>query len=96
MLQKSQQQQLGDKSDNNGTIPELELAGNPSSFAVYSGVRQSVLTGLMQKLSASLHQSIASVAGTESDDESDQTAANDALFQIPKVGLLLSFFFLFY
>ena len=71
-----------------GTVPELELVGNPSSFAVYSGVRQCVLTCLMRKLAAALQQSLNSFADSESDDETEAKSANDTFLRLPKVGFV--------
>jgi len=51
-------------------VPHVELACNPSSFAVYCGVRRSVLASFMQQLSASLCRDVMS-ADIDSDDDDD-------------------------
>ena len=57
--------------------------GNPSSFAVYSSIRQTVLTCLMQRLSATLKRALEGLADTDSDDEDVKTG--NELTRIPKV-----------
>lgn len=73
------------------SVPSVELACNPSSFAVYSGVRRSVLASFMQHLSASLRRDVA-VVDSDSDadnDEAGRTGDTAALSPLPKVNLRL-------
>jgi len=68
-------------------VPSVELACNPSSFAVYCGVRRAVLVNLMHQLSATLRHT---VADTDSDADNDEDAAvsaasDSALPRLPKV-----------
>jgi len=82
VLQKHRDRSL-DKADL-GIVPVIEVVGNPSSFAVYSSVRQTVLTCLMQRLSATLQHALEGMADTDSDDD-DLKTGNDILTRIPKV-----------
>jgi hypothetical protein len=79
-----QQDWSNEKTELN-SVPDLELVGNPSSFAVYSSVRQAVLTCFMQRLSTSLQQAIDGIGDSDSEDDADQKATSDLLKRVPKV-----------
>lgn len=66
-------------------MPDLELVGNPSSFAVYSSVRQAVLTCFMQRLSTSLQQAVDGLADSDSEDDADFKNLSDMSKRVPKV-----------
>jgi len=71
-------------------VPSVELACNPSPFAVYCGIRRSVLASFMQSLSASLHRDVAAV-DSDSDADVDDAAGRSgsdaaaAMHPLPKV-----------
>jgi len=72
-------------------LPSVELACNPSSFAVYCGVRRSVLASFMQQVSASLCHRDVTTADSDDDDDivkscaDTGTAAAAAAHRLPKV-----------
>jgi len=71
------------------SVPSVELACNPSAFAVYSGVRQSVLASFVHRLTATLcHSDVDS--HDDNDDNDEETAAgrscsDPAVSRLPKV-----------
>jgi len=61
--------------------PTVQLACNPSSFAVYCAVRRTVLSRHMQQLSALLSQHDVSI---DSDDD-DSSATDSVAATLPKL-----------
>jgi len=68
-------------------VPSVELACNPSPFAVYCGIRRSVLASFMHRLSASLrHGDVITSVDSDSETDADETAGrsgNDASAAVP-------------
>lgn len=58
------------------SVPSVELTCNPSSFAVYCGVRRSVLASFMRHLSTSLRRDVAAVdSDSDADDETGRSSS---------------------
>ena len=75
-------------------IPEVELHSNPSSFAVYSAIRQVVLDNQIQQISQ-LHLQSSQFAGNDSDSDDDvEEKSTQMVFKLPKVYMcsFISFF----
>jgi len=68
-------------------VPTVELTCNPSSFAVYCGVRRSVLASFLQRLSASLCRDVTPVDDDSDVDDGDasRSCSDAALHRLPKV-----------
>jgi len=67
-------------------IPEIELHGNPSSFAVYSNIRRVVLEDQIKKISQIyLQSSQPRGALSDSEDESSPERIADSIIKLPKV-----------
>lgn len=69
------------------SVPHVELTCNPSSFAVYCGVRRSVLASFMQQLSASLRRDVSAVDSDSDIDDNDisKSCSDTATPRLPKV-----------
>jgi len=79
------------------SVPSVELTCNPSSFAVYCGVRRSVLANFIQHLSASLRRDVASVdSDSDADDDEAGKSGGDAgtVPPVPKVNYHTTVFIL--
>jgi len=66
------------------SVPHIELTPNASSFAVYCGVRRSVLTTLMQQLSASLRRDVDTDSDAE-DVDATKSSGDSTAARVPKV-----------
>ena len=67
-------------------VPEVELHGNPSSFAVFTSVRQSMLEDHIKKISRIyLNATRTKCQDSDSEDEADVERSADTVTKIPKV-----------
>ena len=66
------------------SVPNLELAGNPSLFNVYALVRRSLLERCMKEATKVYQQSVSRLSESDTDDDGEERS-RDNIIKIPKV-----------